>query len=251
MFGIVLLAVVAAAGAAPEMPAAARALYNAHLFEGDIKGVAGQKPGEERSAIIGSQYLWPGGVVPYVIAGLYEQQILAGMQEIMDKTCIRFVERTTESDYIYITTSGVSGGGCWSYVGMMGGWQEVSLDQYGCIYHGTIIHELMHAIGFFHEQCRKDRDNYVTINYQNIDPSMAYNFDIDQNSQYVGENYQYDSIMHYGKYAFSIQWGVLETIVPLQDGVDLTDPYDKDHMLQTDANQINNLYASECASRKD
>nr|XP_027235015.1 uncharacterized protein LOC113826343 [Penaeus vannamei] len=192
-----------------------------------------------------------GGVVPYVIAGLYEDYILAGMQEIMDKTCIRFVERTTEANYIYITTSGASGGGCWSYVGMMGGWQEVSLDQYGCIYHGTIIHELMHAIGFFHEQCRKDRDQYVLINYGNIDPSMAYNFDIDQNSQYVGEDYQYDSIMHYGKYAFSIQWGVLETIVPLQDGVDLTDPYDKAHMLQTDANQINNLYASECARRND
>lgn len=91
----------------------------------------------------------------------------------------------------------------------------------------------------------------VNVSLVSLPTAMAYNFDIDQNSQYVGEDYQYDSIMHYGKYAFSIQWGVLETIVPLQDGVDLTDPYDKAHMLQTDANQINNLYASECARRND
>ncbi|XP_071519339.1 astacin-like isoform X1 [Panulirus ornatus] len=251
MLCVVALAIlVAAAASSPVVPEAARALYNPGMFEGDIKGVAGQKPGEERAAILGENYLWTGGVVPYVFSAVgadIQAEILRGMQEIEEKTCIRFVPRTSEANYIQIF---ITGSGCWSYVGMLGGMQQVSLSTYGCIYHGTIIHELMHAIGFYHEHNRNDRDNYVVINYQNIDPSMAYNFDKDTYWQYVGESYKYDSIMHYGKYAFSLQWGVLETIVPLQDGVDLTDPYEKSHMLQTDANQINNLYQAQCSRRK-
>ncbi|XP_071519338.1 astacin-like [Panulirus ornatus] len=247
---VVLALLVAAAASSPVVPEAARALYNPGMFEGDIKGVAGQKPGEERAAILGDQYLWTYGIVPYSFNGVSSSEmemIRDGMREIEGKTCIRFVERYLESNFLEIVTGD---SGCWSYVGMVGGMQRVSVSRFGCLYHGTIIHELMHAIGFYHEHNRNDRDNYVVINYQNIDPSMAYNFDKDTNWQYVGESYHYDSIMHYGKFAFSIQWGVLETIVPLQDGVDLTDPYDKPHMLQSDANQINNLYQAQCSRRK-
>lgn len=38
----------------------------------------------------------------------------------------------------------------------------------GCTSLGTIQHELMHSLGFWHEQSREDRDDYVTVDMQNV-----------------------------------------------------------------------------------
>ena len=56
---------------------------------------------------------------------------------------------------------------CNSNVGRSGGAQTVSLDN-GCVHVSIVIHELMHATGFFHEQARADRDDYVIINWDNV-----------------------------------------------------------------------------------
>lgn len=56
---------------------------------------------------------------------------------------------------------------CWSQVGIRGGKQQLSLGS-GCENKGRAIHELMHSLGFLHEQSRQDRDEHVTILYQNI-----------------------------------------------------------------------------------
>lgn len=56
---------------------------------------------------------------------------------------------------------------CNSNVGRAGGAQTISLDT-GCVFINLVIHELMHCAGFFHEQCRTDRDDYVVINWSNI-----------------------------------------------------------------------------------
>ncbi|XP_050690946.1 astacin-like isoform X1 [Eriocheir sinensis] len=247
-----LVTVVAVVAATPTIPPQAKAMYNPELFEGDIKGIAGQEPGKERAAILGDQYLWTNGIVPYTLGGSItsgqQTVILAAMADFESKTCLRFRERTTESNYINIVSND---NGCWSYVGMLGGRQQLSLDVNGCIYVGTAIHELMHAVGFYHEHTRDDRDDYVTIYFENVISGQEHNFDKDTYWRYVGENYNYDSIMHYGTYAFSNNWGVAETIVPTDPNVVLVEAYDKFEMRQTDANQINNLYASECARRKD
>lgn len=59
---------------------------------------------------------------------------------------------------------------CYSDVGRAGGRQELSLDN-GCLHLDTIIHELMHSVGFYHEHERWDRDLFVTILWPNIDKS--------------------------------------------------------------------------------
>ena len=61
---------------------------------------------------------------------------------------------------------------CYSYLGRTGGSQTVSLGG-GCIYRGIIQHELEHALGFYHEHVRSDRDNYVDINFQYIPKGTA------------------------------------------------------------------------------
>ena len=61
---------------------------------------------------------------------------------------------------------------CSSYIGMIEGAQRLSLTD-GCFRHGTIMHEFLHALGFHHEHKRADRDDYVTIHWDNIEPGMA------------------------------------------------------------------------------
>ena len=60
-------------------------------------------------------------------------------------------------------------GGCWSHLGRtrgIGG-QQISLGR-GCVYQSTTTHEIIHALGWHHEQNRDDRDKYVEILWQNV-----------------------------------------------------------------------------------
>ena len=36
------------------------------------------------------------------------------------------------------------------------------------VYHGIVPHELLHALGFYHEHTRSDRDQLVKINWEYI-----------------------------------------------------------------------------------
>ena len=70
---------------------------------------------------------------------------------------IDFILRTNQNNYIEF----VSSTGCSSFLGMIGGRQEIRLAS-GCTT-GNTIHEIGHALGFLHEQQRADRDNSITI----------------------------------------------------------------------------------------
>uniref|UniRef100_A0A672N8H6 Metalloendopeptidase n=1 Tax=Sinocyclocheilus grahami TaxID=75366 RepID=A0A672N8H6_SINGR len=104
---------------------------------------------------------------------------------------------------------------CYSYLGRIGGKQLVSFKRTGCVYHGIIQHELNHALGFYHEHTRSDRDQYVKINWEYIPTEKASNFQI-RNTNNQNTTYDYGSIMHYGKIAFTTQAGK-ETITPIPD----------------------------------
>ena len=97
--------------------------------------------------------------------------IKKAMEEFHQKTCIHFVPRTRESDYLIISSERT---GCWSSVGRIGGAQQLNLQSPGCLTTvGTPVHEFMHAVGFLHEHTRYERDRYVTINWQNIEPGRV------------------------------------------------------------------------------
>ncbi|CAB3992768.1 MAM and LDL-receptor class A domain-containing 1-like [Paramuricea clavata] len=84
------------------------------------------------------------------------------------------------------------------------GAQEVSLGP-GCNYAGIVIHELMHALGFWHEQSRPDRDEYVEIFWENIKKGKDRNFKKYSHGlvDILGTNYDFESVMHYRNKSFS------------------------------------------------
>jgi len=147
---------------------------------------------------------WTNGIVVYDMSEMSsnaKRKIKAALQELATKvgSCITFKERTNERNYIKVKNLG----GCYSYVGMLGGQQTLSLAEYGCLGAGTIQHEFIHALGFMHEQCRSDRDQYLEIHWENIKQDMQHNFrKLNSNNQ--GLPYTYESVMQYGQYAFSM-----------------------------------------------
>ncbi|XP_044176561.1 zinc metalloproteinase nas-4-like isoform X7 [Acropora millepora] len=209
-------------------------VHNPNLFEGDMFLTREQRYKAERGMNVDvehvtrrkrgssnrSRHRWQGGVLVYSINtnlasnSLARSAIREGMNEWQTKTCIRFKQRTNERDYVYFTSKDR---GCYSYVGKIGGSQPINLGR-RCWSSGIVAHEIAHALGFFHEQSRPDRDKYITVNYNNIRQGARKNFLIYRTAiNSLGTPYDYGSIMHYGSRAFSKNGQA--TIVPKQPRV--------------------------------
>ncbi|KAM4743669.1 hatching enzyme 1.2-like [Anableps anableps] len=176
--------------------------------------------------------------IPYYIANHYSDRerdiIVRGLQSFSTISCIRFRPyQNGDREWLSIE----SRNGCYSYVGRVGGGQTVSLSRQGCLYHGTVQHELLHALGFNHEQTRSDRDNHIRVHWNNIIDGMEHNFyKIDTLNQ--GTPYDYNSVMQYERYAFSKN--NLPTMEPIPNS---NVSFGKaTQMSQNDIDRLNRLY---------
>uniref|UniRef100_A0AAG5DNC9 Metalloendopeptidase n=1 Tax=Anopheles atroparvus TaxID=41427 RepID=A0AAG5DNC9_ANOAO len=175
----------------------------------------------KRNGLIAQRFRWPNRIVYYYIneADFTPEQVQhveLGVRLLQTHSCLRFVRVNSDAS-AYIRVIG-SDSGCYSWIGYTGQAQNLNLQPYpvgqGCFSIGTVVHEFLHALGFYHQQSASDRDEYVDIIWKNIQQGTEYNFNKYDSSWITDFNVRYDygSIMHYGPTAFSINGQ--RTIVP-------------------------------------
>ncbi|HYI41117.1 MAG TPA: M12 family metallopeptidase [Allosphingosinicella sp.] len=170
------------------------------IFEGDIVLGNLDAPVAKGIGIVGERFRWPNGVVPYEADAEVAALARAAAQHWEQRTNgrIRFVPRTNaHQDWIHVKRLN----GSWSHVGRQGGEQELSLGISATV--GTAVHEFGHALGLWHEQSRGDRERHVTVNLDKVHPDNRHNFDKHIADGFDIGDYDFGSIMHYPRTAFS------------------------------------------------
>lgn len=184
--------------------------------------------------------------IPYVIEKSLGEKARSAIKKAMIeyklKTCIKFRgKRPTDTDYL----SFFKENGCWSYIGRSGGRQQVSLGS-GCEYKSVAVHEIMHALGFWHEQSRVDRDKHVKILFHNMEKENRYAFakQLAKDVTTFGFPYDYQSVMHYKKYDFGkyVNGKRLQTIVRRRDPNKAFGQCVDCGLSKIDAKQLNAMY---------
>jgi len=217
---------------------------NGPYFEGDIL----EAPTDElsKAGLLDPKYRWPDNVLIFEIDPNFEgtehyDTIIQAMHHISNRTCMKFrrYNPKVDDDYVFVER-GIEGSGCSSSVGRRGGSQRLNLATPGCNRLGTCIHEFIHAIGYYHEQSRTDRDDFIIVNWENIQPGKEHNFnkyDATVVSPH-GVGYDYGSIMHYGPRGFATDPDI-DTLIPIETGAIIGQ---RDGMSEKDAQKINNMY---------
>ncbi|XP_023232099.1 zinc metalloproteinase nas-6-like [Centruroides sculpturatus] len=216
-------------------------MENVDLFEGDIR--LDTSFGESRAVVLKQSELWDDGIIYYKFSpflNYYRIKFLKSIFKYMESvTCLRFVTRRRENNYIYIQ----GGKGCNSHVGKQGGRQILNLGR-GCWNLGIIVHELGHVIGFYHEHNRPDRDRYIDIKWSNIIDEHTKTFLMyDKNLLRICDKYSYDSIMHYGPKEFAKDGKV--SFEPTLPNITMKEITDRQFLSESDINCINKFYKCE------
>lgn len=146
---------------------------------------------------------WKNGIIPVA----FESTVSKSKQDWFMNTArkwslgtgIWMINRTNEVDYLRVTSSE---SGCFSEVGSYpGAIRQLNLGT-NCWTEAVALHEIGHALGLMHEHQRPDRNSYISIDWQNMDSSIQYAFDLFSTAN-NSTPYDFESIMHYNQYAFS------------------------------------------------
>ena len=184
-----------------------------YIFQGDIvlTREEAERMGESitRSAVTANQNaIWPNQTVYYVADQTlsYRSLLLQAMSEITNATGIRFTPWSSSLGNDYIEFLTCEWGNYSNSIGRKQGKQEVGIEIFGS--KGTILHEIGHALGLYHEQSRADRDNHIIVLWENIEQDRQSLF---QFATYVEQNrpgrdkgnFDFNSIMLYDSYSFT------------------------------------------------
>ncbi|XP_076873573.1 meprin A subunit alpha [Brachyhypopomus gauderio] len=167
------------------------------LFEGDIA----RDP--RKNAILDETKRWK-IPIPYILTDSLDLNAKGVILQAFDmyrlKSCVDFKPYEGESTYLSFTKLD----GCWSEVGDLQTGQNISIGE-RCDTKAIVEHEVLHALGFYHEQSRSDRDDYVRIWWDQIIPGKANNFNKYSDDLITDLNtpYDYESIMHYRPLSFN------------------------------------------------
>ncbi|XP_005072497.1 meprin A subunit alpha isoform X1 [Mesocricetus auratus] len=168
-----------------------------NLFEGDIVLPRTRNALRDPTA----RWKFP---IPYILADNLDLNakgaILNAFEMFRLRSCVDFKPYEGESSYIIFQQFS----GCWSMVGDQQVGQNLSIGM-GCDYKAIIEHEILHALGFYHEQSRTDRDDYVTIWWDEILSGYEHNFNTYDDTTITDLNtpYDYESLMHYAPFSFN------------------------------------------------
>lgn len=153
---------------------------------------------------LGKTVRWKNGIVLYSIdtnmPNENRQILYDAINEWETYTVIRFQEVTEYQKSIgEIYQKFLYVGPCQSTTGRIyGAYTEMKKCSVG-----GLIHEIGHVVGLFHEQQRYDRDQYIDILWENVNPYYKKQFNTFGNENNIIRAYDYNSVMHYSAYSAS------------------------------------------------
>ena len=155
--------------------------------------------------IIDRNYLWKHGIIPFKLGGGFTSSevraIVDAINELNRRTNLNIVRRNGQDHYIeFVKKPGMVGAGS-SPVGRQRKPNKIKLNVNAS--RNTVIHEILHSAGIWHEQSRSDRDRFVRIQWNNIIKGVKHNFNKHSSNGYKVTPYDKNSIMHYGGFAFA------------------------------------------------
>ncbi|RVE54013.1 hypothetical protein evm_001416 [Chilo suppressalis] len=196
---------------------------------------------------------WPHGIVPYYLSltdydQLVHRRVRMAMNNLEDASCIKFKALPKPSHFAP-----------WIHINnpdkirecMHLGENNTNLERrlvfgYDCLNRREILHSLMHAIGFKDEVMHPQRDQYIRIQWENINPKYYPLFRV-QYMDFAPIRTEYDpsSIMHFHDRAFSKNGQA--TIAPLLPGLEIGSTGE---LSSLDKLKLRLIFGHECNKRR-